>query len=361
MLKIKKTNIFTFATAIAAALIGTTCLTGFSSAAGGYKFITDMDDHQILVPADPGRIACMHGVSSDRIIMLGEGGRLALTMEPTPWAHRLYPEIRNVPVVKPPFTGNVERMLKLKIDLVLYSPFPGEAQKCEAAGIKTACGFSARKRPRTMDDFLKDFKRQVRFFGELLGPAAKSRADRYCDYFDRKISAILAATSTIAKKDRPRVYYGGRSGNPLYSQGKASVMHWYTELAGGNFLPQALDNNFVEVNMERVLAWNPDIILISGWGHAMDNFKHNPNWRAMRAVRDGRIYLIPQGIFAWDLASGESVLLAIHMAKIFHPDLFKNWDMKKEMQQFYGEVYGKNITAMDADRILRCLPPCEGR
>ncbi len=34
-----------------------------------------------------------------------------------------------------------------------------------------------------------------------------------------------------------------------------------------------------------------------------------------------------------------------------------NWDMKKEMQEFYAEVYGKTVTDTDAERILRNLPP----
>lgn len=331
-------------------------ISAFASAAD-YKIITDMDDHKIEVPVNPKRIACMHGVSSDRIVMLGKGDCLVLMMKPSPWAYRLYPEIRNIQTVEPPFTGNVERMLKLKVDLVLYSPFPGEAEKYQAAGIKTACGFSAQKRPRTVDEFMDNFKRQVMFFGNLLGPEAKTRADRYCRYFDKKINRILSVTSKISKKDRPTVYYGGRSGNLLYSQGKASFMHWLTEVSGGNFLPQAHDNNYTEVNMERVLSWNPDIILISGWGNTAESIKSNPNWASMRAVKNGKLYFIPHGVFAWDFASGESVLLAIYMAKIFHPDLFKDWDMIGEMKTFYSQVYGKTITDKDAKRMLKCLPP----
>jgi iron complex transport system substrate-binding protein len=316
-----------------------------------------MDDRRIEVPAIPKRIACMHGVSSDRIVMLGKGNCLVLTMKPSPWAHRLYPEIRNVETMQPPFTGNVEKLLKLKVDLVLYSPFPGEAEKYEAAGIRTACGFSARKRPRTINEFLDNFKRQVLFFGDLLGPGAKTRADKYCQYFDGKINRILAITSKVEKKDRPAVYYGGRGGDPLASQGKASFMHWITEVSGGIFLPQALDNNFIEVNMEQVLSWDPDIILVSGWGNAAENVKKDPHWASMRAVKDGKLYVIPNGVFMWDLASGESVLLAIYLAKKFHPDLFRDWDMVGEMKTFYSEVYGKTITNEDAERILRCLPP----
>jgi iron complex transport system substrate-binding protein len=44
-------------------------------------------------------------------------------------------------------------------------------------------------------------------------------------------------------------------------------------------------------------------------------------------------------------------------AKILHPDLFRDGDMKKEMQAFYAEVYGKTIKDLDADRILRNFPP----
>ena len=325
--------------------------------AAGYRIIADMDDNRIEVPASPKRIACMHGVSSDRIVMLGKGDRMALMMKPTPWAYRLYPEIRHVETVEPPFSGNVERLLKLKVDLVLYSPFPGEAEKYRAAGIRTACGFSAGKRPRTMEEFLENFKSQVLFFGNLLGPDALARAHTYCAYFDRKMKAILSITSKIDGKKRPRVYYGGRSGKLMFSQGKASVMHWYTELAGGDYLPRAQDSNFTEVNTEQLLAWNPDVFLISGWGNGGEALQRNPVLQSMKAVKDGRVYLIPTGVFPWEYASGESILFAIYMAKIFHPDLFKDWDMVKEMKAFYREVYGKKVTERDAERILHCLPP----
>lgn len=340
-----------------AAFLWAFCAPGSSVSAADYRVITDMDDNKIEVPANPNRIACMHGVSSDRIVMLGKGGSLVLSMKPSAWAYKLYPEIRKVQTVEPPFTGNIEKMLKLKVDLVLYSPFPGEAEKYKAAGIKTACGFSPQKRPRTIADFMDNFKRQVMFFGDLLGPEAKARAEKYCRYFDKKINRILAITSKISTKDRPTVYYGGRAGNLLSSQGKASVMHWLTEVAGGNFLPQAYDSNFTDVNMEKVFSWDPDVVLISGWGNTVEGVKKNPNWVSMRAVKNGKFYLIPNGIFAWDHASGESVLLAVYMAKIFHPHPFKDWDMIAEMKSFYSEVYGKTITDKDAERILKCLPP----
>ncbi|MFH0976240.1 MAG: ABC transporter substrate-binding protein [Spirochaetota bacterium] len=326
--------------------------------AGDYKIITDMDDNKIEVPANPKRIACMHSVSAERIIILGKGDRLVLSMKFSPWAYSMFPEVKDHHIENPHATGNLEKMLKLKVDLVLYSPNPAEAEKYKAAGLKTACGFSAQKRPRTMDKYIDNFKRQFLFFGDLLGPDAKSRADKYCEYFDNKIKRILSITSKIDMKDRLKVYFGGRrGGGMLSSQGKASVMHWNTEVSGGNFLPQAMDNNFVEVSMEQVFSWDPDIILISGWGDSIDEVKKDSKWASLRAVKNGKLYHLPMGVFPWDHASGESILLMIYMAKIFHPDLIKDWDMIKEMKLFYSEVYGKNITDKDAERILQCLPP----
>lgn len=332
--------------------------------AAGYRIITDMDDRKIEVPVNPKRIVCMHGVSSERIMILGKGSSMTLmATTPSPWAYRLFPEMKQVRTVALPVTPNLEDMVKEKVDLLLYSPIPVETRKYRAVGIRTACGFSAGKRPRTIPGFVENFKRQVRFFGELLGPEARLRADRYCRYFDRKVGQILARTSKIARKDRPTVYYGGRvaigggGASLLATQGNGSVLHWNVEVAGGNYLPRAIDQNFAEVNRELLLTWNPDLILVSGWKNSADEVRKNRQWAGLKAVRSGNVHVIPQGVFAWEYASGESVLLMIHLAKILHPDLFRDWDMKQEMREFYSQVYGKRITDRDAERILRNLPP----
>lgn len=332
--------------------------------AGGFKTITDMDDNKIEVPVNPKRIVSMHGVSSERIMILGKGSSLVLLAPtPSPWAYKLFPEMRTVRTAPAIMSPNVEEMIKEKVDLFLYSPIPVDTKQYRAAGIRTACGFSAGKRPRNLEDFTANFKRQFHFFGELLGPDAKVRAEKYNSYFDRKVKQILARTSKVAPKDRPTVYYGGRASmggggaNLLATQGKASVLHWNVEVAGGNYLPQAIDQNFADVNREQIFVWNPDIILVSGWGTTLDKIRKDPKWASLKAVRTGKMYLIPQGVFAWEYASGESILLMIYMAKIFHPELFRDWDMKKEMKTFYAEVYGKHITDADAERILHNLPP----
>lgn len=287
---------------------------------------------------------------------LGKGDSICLMAEQSPWAYKLFPEIKNARSNK---GVTPEQMLDMKIDFVLYTPGMTKEEPYRSAGLTTVCAFSAEKRPMNLDEFMENFKRQIDLFGDLLGPDAKARADRYNQYFDKKVKQILSITSKIEKTDRPSVYYGGLHGSMLGSQGKGSVMHWNTEVSGGNFLPQALNDNHATATMPQVLSWDPDIILLSGYVDSIDVMKKNPEWSSMRAVKNGRVYRLPRGVHTWDHASSEGVLLMIYMAKRFHPDLFKDWDMIQEMKTFYSEIYGKTITDDDAERILQNLPPTQ--
>jgi iron complex transport system substrate-binding protein len=325
--------------------------------AGEFKIITDMDDKKIEIPINPERIACMHGASAERILILGGGSKILVSMKMSSWANYLYPEIKHLHGSAMHPKINIEEMIKLKPDLVIYSPDIAEAENMKSAGLKTVCGFSVKKMPRTIPEFMENFKRQIKFVGNLLGSDAEKRADKYCAYFDSRVSRILSITSKINKNSRPKVYYGGRSGNMMWTQGKNSVMNWNTDVSGGNFLPETLNSNFAEANLEQIFSWDPDIIMISGWCDSLDSVYKNPALASMRAAKNGRVYLIPKGIFTWDHASCEGILLMIYMAKIFYPEEFKDWDMLAEMRTFYAEIYGKNISDKDLNRILKGLPP----
>ena len=343
---------------LALAVISALWMSGMACSAQLYavecKTITDMCDNKVTVPVNPERIACMHCVSPEKIMTLGKGDAISLMAEQSPWAYKLFPEIRKANSGK---DVTPKQMLDMKIDFVLYTPGMTKGEQYRDAGLTTVCAFSADKRPMTIDEFTENFKRQVSLFGDLLGPEAKARADRYNQYFDRKVKQLLAVTSKIDRKDRPSVYYGGMRGSLLGSQGKGSVMHWNVEIAGGNYLPQALDDNHATATRKQVLSWMPDIIMLAAYCDPADLAKKEPDWASLKAVRNGKVYRSPMGVYAWDHTSNENVLLMIYMAKLFHPDLFKDWDVIREMKTFYGEVYGRTVTDQDAERILSGLPP----
>ena len=318
------------------------------------KTITDLCGHKVEVPISPKKIATMHCVSAEKIMTLGRGDSLALMAEQSPWAYKLFPEIGKA-------QSNAkmapEQIIDMGVDFVLYTPGMTKSEPYSAVGLKPVCAFSAELRPMTIDDFVTSFQGQVSFFGELLGGDAKVRADKYNAYFAKKVNEIRALTSKIDPSKRPRVYYGGLRSNLLNGQGRGSVMHWITEIAGGNYLPEVLDDNHATATVQQVVSWDPDVIFVSGLSSTPDLAAKDASLASLRAVKNGKVYHIPMGVYAWDHASNEGVLLMIYMAKTLHPDLFKQWNMIKEMKTFYADIYGKQLTDQEAQRILDHLPP----
>jgi iron complex transport system substrate-binding protein len=322
--------------------------------AGDLKTITDMCGNKVEVPVNPKRIACMHCVSPEKIMTLGKGSSIILMAEQSPWAYKLFPEIKGAQSNK---DMKPEQIKDMKVDFVLFTPGMTKSEQYGAVGIKTVCAFSPEIKPTSIAEYREGFKKQVSFFGELLGPEAKIKADGYNSYFDKKVLQILSVTSKIDIKNRPNVYYGGMHNSMLGSQGKGSVMQWNTEVSGGYYLPKTLEGIHTKATMQQVVSWNPDIILMGAYCDSIEMVTKNSEWATLKAVKNGKVFLLPMGIYTWDNASNEGVLLMMYMAKLFHPELFKDLNMIKEMKTFYSEIYGKTVTDQDAERILKHLPP----
>ena len=139
--------------------------------AAEYRIITDMCGNRVEVPVNPQRIACMHCVSPEKIMTLGKGNLISLMAEQSPWAYKLFPEIRNAQTNK---GVTPEQMLKMKIDFVLYTPGMTKEEPYGKAGLKTVCVFSPEKRPMNLEEYRRNFKQQITLFGDLLGPDAKT-------------------------------------------------------------------------------------------------------------------------------------------------------------------------------------------
>ena len=327
-----------------------------SGFAAGMRTITGLDGEKIEIPAYPERIGCFYHPAYDKIVMLSSGKRIAmLPGDATPWAYKYYPELKGVITQKTEGLPDLERLLALNVDLVFYPKGKINISQVVEAKIPVVCPYTDNVAPTDIDEYMTEFKRQIRFFGEILGDEAKSRAERYCMYLDEINSRVKTVTSGIPESDKPKVYYGKVT--DLYStQGNNTIMKWYTEFAGGIYLPMELKKYFATVTREQVIGWDPDIILL-GMNGATDSKADDAKLKEYRAYRAGKVYRIPAGIFYWDMTSCETALLPLYLGKKFHPELFQNWDIIEEMKRFYLEIYKIDMTDADAERILNGMPP----
>ena len=110
------------------------------------------------------------------------------------------------------------------------------------------------------------------------------------------------------------------------------------------------------VSLEQIIEWNPEIII--SWdeetrGGAVNHIKTSTDWASIDAVKNDRVYAMPNLPFAWcDRPNGVQRWLGIQwLANLMYPDRY-DVDMVEEAKYFYNLVYHIEIDDDRAKRIL---------
>jgi len=328
------------------------------AAAEKTKTVIDRIGRTIQVPIDPQRIACFFGPSYEKVFLLGSADKVAvMSIKQPPWSQKLNPALKTMPIMPSYTDPDVEKILSLGVDLVFYWNMSQQIEKMSAAGIPVVCPTSSKKPPKTMEQFIRSYKEDIRFYGEVLGEKAKKIADAYCSYYDKRVKKVLSVTSRIPESKRPKVYYvAGR--NIFGTQGRYSLGHWLVEMAGGTFASKDLDTYFADASMEQIIAWNPDVIILGGLTSA-DAIAADPRWQVIKAVKEKRVYTCPEGVFLWGHGSSEVFLFAMWLAQILHPDKFHNLNLEGEVKSYYEKFYHYTLSTEDTQKILKRIPPAD--
>jgi iron complex transport system substrate-binding protein len=91
------------------------------------------------------------------------------------------------------------------------------------------------------------------------------------------------------------------------------------------------------VPLERIAAWNPDLIFI--WGSARygtADILADPRWRHINAIKNRAVYKAPK----WSTWSPRLAAIALWMASKAYPERFRDVNIDKTIDDFYQKVYG---------------------
>lgn len=110
------------------------------------------------------------------------------------------------------------------------------------------------------------------------------------------------------------------------------------------------------VSMEQIYQWNPEVIYISSFTTTMpedilENKIAGQDWSQIEAVKNGRVYKEPVGVYRWYPPSGDAPLMLKWMANHQYPGLF-SYDMEKELKEYYQRFYRYELTDEDIEWIL---------
>lgn len=317
--------------------------------------VTDLAGREVVLPGQVRRVACLDVLCYQKLFMLGQSGKAVLMyFTDAPWMRFTNPAVESIPMIEG--EPNLEDLIARKVDVAFFAYDTRRmAAKLADIGIPGVVSQPQGRRADTASGFVEEIKRSVLVYGEVLGGEALARAREWCDYFDSRVGYVTSRTAAIPAAARPRVYYL-RGPTALHTQGRSGDTFWYGEMAGGDMVVKN-DSLAVKgpVSMEKIIAWNPQVVVV-GRQYPLDLVLADARWGNVSAVKGGRVYPVPSGVFYWD-GGLEGVLLMEYLAKKLHPELFEDLDLAAEVKDFYARFYRCALTDAQAAALLAGLSP----
>jgi len=245
------------------------------------------------------------------------------------------------------FVPNVESILALKPDVVVQWADQGNGiiTPLENAGLKVA-GLTYGKQ--------QDVDAWLQLFATMLG-----KPERGMDLTATITSRLTAAQAVGAaeRKPGPSILYFFQVTGGLKVAGVNTYNDFYITMIGGSNPASGVTGppgvGSVGIDIEQVLTWDPDIVLIGNFDAAVpEQIYADKVWQTVSAVKSRRVYKVPIGGYRWDPPGQESPLMWQWLAQLAFPDGAQT-QLRQQSTDYLSYLYGSRPSAAQLDKILR--------
>jgi len=297
-------------------------------------------------------VYCMFAGSAERLIGMSPSSKAAAENS---LLAQIMPEIKDVPTDF--MTGgevNVEALLAMNPDVVFCNTSKeDEYNQLREAGL-TVIGVST---SQWGSDSVETFEGWVTLLGEVFNE--EDKAAGIAEYGREVYNMIQERVSAVDESEKPRILflYNYDDGTIMTSGNNHFGQYWATATGGIN-VAEDNDARGLEINMEQIYEWDPDMIYITNFvPYLAEDLYNNTafeshDWSVVRAVQEGNVYKCPLGVYRWYPPSSDTPLMLLWMAKTNYPDLFADIDMEQEIRDYYKNFYNLELTDEDIVNIF---------
>jgi len=243
------------------------------------------------------------------------------------------PSLADLPVVGDRKEPNLEAILAVKPDLIITSTTADKADILQKTlGIPVLCVVSE---PDEDYDI-------IRMIGAVSGRSA--RAESVISFLSDKARMLESLVAKVPEASKKRVYLALFTNSGKFTQ--TMPVYQSLKLAGGinvaSEVKATTSWGSVEVNKERILAWNPDVVFVD-WMEtdsylSMERFISDPEYRLMGAVKNGEVHYSQTSHDGKDYVS--ALAEAYYMASILYPDYVTPALAAEVGEEAFTTVYG---------------------
>lgn len=320
--------------------------------------ITDMANRTVQVPATVNNVVATAPPMTTIIYMLAPDKLTAVNYEWTDEELEYVPgQYANLPVVGGWFgtqDGSYEEFIASEPDLIIEAIDDGMGTDLETVEERQN-NFGEIPVVAAVDATdIERMSASITFMGQVLG--AEENAAALTNFTQTYLNLVNERSGQLSGDQVKTVYYAeGNDG--LQTSPSGSTHGQLIDVIGGenvaNSLNQGNTTASVQVSMEQVISWNPEIIITTD-PEFYNQVYNDSNWAQITAVQNHDVYLSPQSPFKWfDRPVGANMIIGIPWtAKVIYPDLYEDIDMVNVTQEFYSNFYHYDLSEDQARQML---------
>jgi iron complex transport system substrate-binding protein len=192
------------------------------------------------------------------------------------------------------------------------------------------------------------------FLGNVLG--REERAKILSDYFRKTLTDIKNVVEKTAHKKRPTVYYAEKD-DGLSTECDDSIHVEILKYTGDTNIHRCKSSGhmgFEKMTIEQIYKYDPDFIIAQSRAFYDSVVKDkDPVWQKVRAVKEGKVHLIPRTPFNWfDRPPTFMRLMGLKwLTNMLYPDEYKI-DIIKDSREFYSLFLGVDVSGEEMKGII---------
>ncbi|MFV0575948.1 MAG: ABC transporter substrate-binding protein [Vibrio sp.] len=326
----------------------------FSANAFADRTITDQLGREVTIPEQVNRVVVLQHQTLNLLVQLDASQDIVGVMSSwkkqlAPQFARFMPNIENMATPGDLTSVNIESLLALNPQVVFVSNYAPEAmiEKIQNSGVpvvaislrKDDAGESNQMNPSMKDEeysYNEGLKQGIRLIADVVD--RKVQAEDLIQYTFSQRAQANAPVKDLADNQRTRVYIANPDLN-TYGSGKYTGL--MVQHAGGFNVAAASIKGARQVSIEQVLAWNPQVIFVQDrYPQVPDQIKQDPQWQNIDAVKNHRVWLMPEYAKAWGYPMPEAMAIGeLWMAQKLYPNRYKDVDLDAKANDYYQRFY----------------------
>lgn len=313
----------------------------------GTRTIVDGMERKVEIPEEVDSIVCLN-VTSLRYTCYMQAEDLVVGVEDyeqkqsitRPYNYINYDTFKDLPIVGNNGEHYIEEIITADPDVIMMSSLGN----CDADDVQKKTGIPVVVIPGSDQMMDENVYETFRIMGEVYDK--EDRAEELITYLEDVKKDLDSRTKEIPEEEKETVYVGGVSFKGAHGfEGTEANYAPFSAIYAKNLANETDQKGAFNIDLEQVLAWNPDVIFVDFNGMELINqhYQENPDfYKQLKAVQEGKVY---SQISFRSSASNLDMALAdtYYAGTVLYPENFADVDPAEKADEIFEKLLGEKF------------------